>query len=71
MVEYGMKPIEVLKAATSINSKAFHLEKQVGFIKPGLLADFLIVSGDPSQNISDLRKVRWVMKDGVVYRDEL
>jgi imidazolonepropionase-like amidohydrolase len=70
MVEYGMKSMDVLKAATSINAKAFHLDKQVGFIKPGLLADFVIVSGDPSQNISDLRNVRWVMKDGVVYRDE-
>lgn len=70
MVEYGMKPIEVLKAATSVNAKAFHLDKQVGFIKPGLLADFLIVSGDPSQSISDLRNVLWVMKDGIVYRDE-
>jgi imidazolonepropionase-like amidohydrolase len=65
-----MKSMDVLKAATSINAKAFHLDKQVGFIKPGLLADFVIVSGDPSQNISDLRNVRWVMKDGVVYRDE-
>jgi imidazolonepropionase-like amidohydrolase len=69
MVEYGMKPIEVLKAATSTNAKAFHLEKQVGYIKPGLLADFLIVSGDPSQNVSMLRNVLWVMKDGVVYRE--
>jgi imidazolonepropionase-like amidohydrolase len=70
MVEYGMKPIDVLKAATSVNAKAFHLEQQVGFVKPGMLADFVIVTGDPSQNISTLRKVLWVMKDGVVYRDE-
>jgi imidazolonepropionase-like amidohydrolase len=70
MVEYGMKPIEVLKAATSVNAKAFHLEREVGFIKPGLKADLAIVTGDPSKNISDVRKVQWVMKDGVVYRDE-
>jgi imidazolonepropionase-like amidohydrolase len=70
MVEYGMKNLDALKAATSVNAKAFHLDKQVGLIKPGLLADFVIVSGDPSQNISDLRKVQWVMKDGEVYRDE-
>jgi imidazolonepropionase-like amidohydrolase len=70
MVEYGMKNLDVLKAATSVNAKAFHLDKQVGFIKAGLLADLVIVSGDPSQNISELRKVQWVMKDGVVYRDE-
>lgn len=70
MVEYGMKPMEVLKAATTINAKAFHLDQQVGAIKEGLKADLLIVSGDPSNVISDLRKVKWVMKDGVVYRNE-
>lgn len=70
MVEYGMKIIDVLKAATSVNARAFHLENQVGSIKDGLKADLVIVSGDPSKNISDLRKVKLVMKDGVVYRNE-
>lgn len=70
MVEYGMKTMDVLKAATSVNSRAFHLDHQVGFIKEGLLADLVIVTGNPSTNISDLRKVKWVMKDGKVYRDE-
>ncbi len=70
MVEYGMKPIEVLKAATSVNAKAFHLDHQVGAIKEGLKADLVVVSGDPSVTISDLRKVKWVMKDGVIYRNE-
>jgi imidazolonepropionase-like amidohydrolase len=70
MVEYGMKIIDVLKAATSVNARAFHLENQVGFVKEGLKADLVIVSGDPSKNISDLRKVKFVMKDGVVYRNE-
>ncbi len=69
MVEYGMKPIDVLKAATSVNARAFHLENQVGFIKEGLKADLVITSGDPSKNISDLRKVNFVMKDGVVYKN--
>ncbi len=69
MVEYGMKPLDVLKAATSINSRAFHLDNQVGFIKEGLKADLVIVSGDPSKNISDLRKVNLVMKDGVIYKN--
>ncbi|MEQ1586258.1 MAG: amidohydrolase family protein [Cyclobacteriaceae bacterium] len=70
MVEYGMKTFEVLKAATSVNARAFHLENQVGFVKEGLKADLVIVTGDPSKNISDLRKVKFVMKDGVVYRNE-
>jgi imidazolonepropionase-like amidohydrolase len=70
MVEYGMKPFDVLKAATSVNARAFHLENQVGFIKEGLKADLVIVTGDPSQYVSDLRKVQFVMKDGIVYRKE-
>jgi imidazolonepropionase-like amidohydrolase len=70
MVEYGMKTFDALKAATSVNARAFHLENQVGFVKEGLKADLVIVSGDPSKNISDLRKVKFVMKDGVVYRNE-
>ena len=70
MQAYGMKAIDVLKAATSVNARAFHLDNQVGFIKPGLKADLLIIIGDPSKNISDLRKVKFVMKDGVVYRNE-
>ena len=70
MVEYGLNTLDALKAATSINSRAFHLDQQVGFIKEGLLADLVIVTGNPTTNISDLRKVKWVMKDGKVYRDE-
>jgi imidazolonepropionase-like amidohydrolase len=70
MVEYGMKPLDVLKAATSVNAKAFHLENSVGSLRPGLKADVLIVSGNPSATISDVRKVLFVMKDGVVYRSE-
>jgi imidazolonepropionase-like amidohydrolase len=70
MVEYGLPIIDALKAATSVNAKTFHLENEVGFIKPGLLADLIIVMGDPSKNISDLRKVLWVMKDGIVFRDD-
>ncbi len=70
MVEYGMKTMDVLKAATSVNARTFHLENQVGFVKEGLKADLVIVTGDPSKNISDLRNVKFVMKDGVVYRNE-
>jgi imidazolonepropionase-like amidohydrolase len=70
MVEYGLPVMDALKACTSINAKAFHLEKQVGSIKEGLKADILVVTGDPSKNISDLRKVKLVIKDGIIYRQE-
>jgi imidazolonepropionase-like amidohydrolase len=70
MVEYGMKPIQVLQAATSVNAKAFQLDDLLGSLKTGLKADLLIVEGDPSKDIKALRKVKFVMKDGVVYRHE-
>jgi imidazolonepropionase-like amidohydrolase len=66
MVDYGMKPLEVLKSATSINAKVFGLSAELGAIRPGLLADLLIVEGRPDQQISDLRKIRLVMKGGVI-----
>lgn len=70
MVEYGMRPLEVLKAATSINARAFHLEAEIGSFRTGMQADLLIVSGDPSIRISALRDVKLVMKGGKVVRQE-
>ena len=70
MVEYGLPITDALKAATSVNAKAFHLDKELGYIKDGFTADLVIVSGDPSKIISDLRKTKVVMKDGVIYKNE-
>jgi imidazolonepropionase-like amidohydrolase len=70
MVEYGMKPVDVLRAATSVNAKAMHWEGMVGSLKKGLKADLAVFGGDPSTDISDVRKARFVMKDGVVFRQE-
>lgn len=70
MTEYGMKPLDVLRAATSVNARALHMDQQVGMLKPGMLADIIVVSGDPSIQISAIRQVKFVMKDGVVYRQE-
>lgn len=71
MVEYGMPALEVLKAATSVNAKAFGLEKQAGFIREGWGADIAVFSGNPATDITSLRRVLFVMKGGVVYRNEL
>jgi imidazolonepropionase-like amidohydrolase len=70
MLEYGMKPLDILKAATSVNAKALHMENEIGAIAPGLLADIVVVNGDPTKKISDARNVVLVMKDGVIYRQE-
>jgi imidazolonepropionase-like amidohydrolase len=68
MVKFGMSPLETLRSATAVNARVLHLEKQIGQVKPGLLADLIAVEGDPSQEISAVRKVRLVMKNGVMYR---
>lgn len=70
MTEYGMMADQVLRSATSVNADVFGISDIAGRIKENLKADILVVQGDPTKNISDLRKVKVVMKDGVVYRNE-
>jgi imidazolonepropionase-like amidohydrolase len=68
MVEYGLPPLDALKAATSVNAKLLHMEDRVGAIRVGFLADLVAVEGDPAVRITDLRKVKLVMKNGDVVR---
>jgi imidazolonepropionase-like amidohydrolase len=68
MVAYGMKQVDALKSATSVAARVFHMENQIGRVKEGLLADLIAVEGDPTQNIAALRRVKFVMKNGTVYK---
>jgi imidazolonepropionase-like amidohydrolase len=65
-----MAPLEVLKSATSVNADVFGISGKVGRVRPGLLADLLVVEGDPSVDISRIRKVSWVMKEGMIYHPD-
>lgn len=71
MAEYGMRAIDVLKAATSVNADAFGYGNKIGRIKRGLYADLVAVQGDPVSDISNIRRVTMVMKDGEIYKTPL
>ena len=68
MVAAGVTPAEATRIATSGNAATFHLADKVGAVKPGLFADLIAVAGDPTRDLAALRQVRFVMKDGRVYR---
>lgn len=68
LVEYGMTPVQALKAATSVAATSLHLQEKLGVVKPGLYADLIAVSGDPTADIKALRRVEFVMKGGTVYK---
>jgi hypothetical protein len=67
MVAAGLKPIDVLKAATIDGARAIHRGDTVGSLEAGKRADFLLVDGKPDHNISDIRKLSAVFKNGIGY----
>jgi imidazolonepropionase-like amidohydrolase len=68
MVQYGMKPLDVLKADLLNGAKLLDWDRELGALKPGYDADIIAVPGNPLDDISVLKRVSFVMKAGVVYR---
>ena len=68
MVNYGMPAVDALKSATSVAGRVLRMENQIGQVKPGLFADLIAVEGDPTKDISALRRVKLVMKNGTIYK---
>jgi imidazolonepropionase-like amidohydrolase len=70
MVEYGMKPIEAIRAATVNAADLLGWNGKVGTIAPGTFADLIAVDGDPLVDVKALGAVRFVMKGGEVFRND-
>ena len=65
MVDFGMSPINAIKAATSVAGQVLHMD--IGTVKSGMLADLIAIEGDPTKDISAIRRVTFVMKGGTIY----
>jgi imidazolonepropionase-like amidohydrolase len=70
LVESGMTAIDALKSATSADAELFGISDRLGTLQPGKLADIVAVPGDPTGDIRQTEKVFFVMKEGVIYRND-
>jgi imidazolonepropionase-like amidohydrolase len=68
MTEYGLTPMEALRAATFFNARNLGLSNEIGTVAPGKTADIIVIDGDPLTGIRDMRRVKHVVKEGVQFR---
>jgi len=68
MVKFGMSPMDAIKAATSTAANLLDMKGDIGVIAPGAFADIMAVQGDPLANVEALKSVKFVMKDGNVFK---
>jgi imidazolonepropionase-like amidohydrolase len=71
MVRYGMTPMQAIQSATIAAADLLEKPNDMGAIEPGKLADIVAVAGDPTRDVTELERVRFVMKGGEVFRNEL
>src|SRR3977135_1817866 len=70
MVEYGMTPLQAIRSATSVGAENIGWGDRVGSMEEGKYADFVGVSGNPANDVTELERVKFVMKGGQVVRDD-
>lgn len=71
MVKYGMTPLEAIRSATALAAQAIGLGELVGRVAPGLRADLVAVEGNPAGDVRDLERVKLVLVDGIIVRNDL
>jgi imidazolonepropionase-like amidohydrolase len=64
----GFSPMDALRAASAVSAKAMHLDGEVGTVEAGRRADLLVLDRNPVEDVANVRALRFVMKDGVLYR---
>jgi imidazolonepropionase-like amidohydrolase len=69
-VSWGATPLYVLRMATTVNAEIIHWQDKVGTVEKGKFADLIATSGDPLADIGEMQRVKFVMKGGVVIRDD-
>jgi imidazolonepropionase-like amidohydrolase len=67
LVAFGMTPTAAVKSATSVAARVLHMDTQIGRVQSGLSADLAAFDGDPTKDITALHRVKFVMKNGVIY----
>lgn len=70
MVKHGMSPAAAIEAATVNASQLLGVDAEVGTLEPGKAADIIAVAGDPTRDVTVLKSVSFVMKNGVIHKDE-
>lgn len=71
MVELGMTPLQAIQSATVLPAQMLDMEGRIGVIAPGAYADIIAVEGDPTKDVKSLGDVKFVMKDGKVFKNEI
>ncbi len=71
LVQWGASPLYTLRMATTVNAEILHLQDKLGTIEKGKYADIIAVSGDPLQDITEMQRVKFVMKGGDVIKNEM
>jgi predicted amidohydrolase YtcJ len=70
-VSWGATPVYTLRMATTVNAEILHLSDSLGTVEKGKFADIIAVAGDPLQDITEMQRVKFVMKGGVVVRNDM
>jgi imidazolonepropionase-like amidohydrolase len=71
MVGLGMAPMDAIQSATSRAAEMLDMKGEIGVVAPGAFADIVAVSGDPLKDVGVLEQVKFVMRDGAVFKNEI